>query len=189
MRRFLLLSVLMLVALAGCKMFGGGSEGSTQEPYGATQPEPGATTQGIPGAGGATAYEVQTGGTGESTAGMGGPEGTGLLSRRTLYFDFDSAQVRGEDIPVVQAHAQYLLSHPQARVTLEGHTDERGSREYNVALGEARAKSVAKLLEVNGVGRQRIHVISYGEEKPVALGHDEAAWQQNRRVEIVYGGR
>jgi len=111
------------------------------------------------------------------------------LARRTLYFDFDSAQVRSEDIPVIQAHAQYLLNHPQVRVTLEGHTDERGSREYNVALGEERAKAVAKLLEVNGVSQRQIQVISYGEEKPVALGHDEAAWQQNRRVEIVYGGR
>jgi len=188
MRNIRLMGVLIVMVLTGCQTLGGGSEESGASGTGAGSTSLGASTQGLPGSGEERAYEVQVQGTGKGQNGAG-PEGGGFLARRTLYFDFDSAQVRSEDIPVIQAHAQYLLNHPQARVTLEGHTDERGSREYNVALGEERAKAVAKLLEVNGVSQRQIQVISYGEEKPVALGHDEAAWQQNRRVEIVYGGR
>ncbi len=189
MTRLMLIGlVLMLVTLPGCQLFGGGEKEAGAE-QAAAQAPPSAATQGLAAGEGTTVYEVQTMGSGEASGiGKAGPDETGMIAKRTLYFDFDSAQVRGEDIPVVKAHARYLMANPQLVVTLEGHTDERGSREYNVALGEARAKAVAKLLELNGVDHRRIRVISYGEEKPMALGHDEAAWQQNRRVEIVYGG-
>ncbi len=175
----------LVLALTGCKTLTGEGEKTAAA---AVQPAAAvaeaARTQGLTGEGGEVLYEVESG-----VPGGEGPaaEAGGLLQRRTLYFDFDSARVKPEDVPVVQAHARYLVDHPDLRVTLEGHTDERGSREYNVALGEARAKAVARLLEVNGVPADRIRVVSYGEEKPVALGHDEAAWAKNRRVEIVYG--
>ncbi len=111
------------------------------------------------------------------------------LSKRTIYFQYDSSLVQQDFIPVIAAHAQYLLSHPKYRLILEGHADERGSREYNIALGEQRAKSVARMMEVQGVPATQLEVISYGEEKPAVEGHNEAAWQLNRRVELIYQGQ
>ncbi len=108
------------------------------------------------------------------------------LSQSTIYFMFDSSQIQQDFIPVVAAHAQYLLSHPNQKVILEGHADERGSREYNIALGEQRAKSVYRLMKVQGVSDAQLEIVSYGEEKPAAQGMDEASWQLNRRTEIAY---
>ncbi len=108
------------------------------------------------------------------------------LSQRTFYFDFDRSALRSDDRPVIMAHAEYLVDHPSVHVTLAGYTDERGSREYNLALGEQRAKSVSDLLLLQGVGQNQVNVVSYGEERPDALGHDEESWQQNRKVVIVY---
>ena len=110
------------------------------------------------------------------------------LSKRTVYFDFDSYEVKSADREVIMAHAQYLASHPEAKVVLEGHADERGTREYNIALGERRAKAVSQLMLLQGASQSQIDVISFGEERPVALGHDESAWSANRRVEILYPG-
>ena len=93
-----------------------------------------------------------------------------------------------EDRPIIEAHAGYLAAHPNARVILEGHTDERGSREYNLALGERRSIAVRQMMTVLGVSPDQIQVVSYGEEKPAAEGHDEEAWRLNRRVEITYPG-
>jgi peptidoglycan-associated lipoprotein len=87
---------------------------------------------------------------------------------------------------VVAAHAKFLAAHPAARVRLEGHTDERGSREYNIGLGDRRAQSVRRALLLQGASDAQISTVSYGEERPAVLGHDEAAWAKNRRVEIVY---
>jgi peptidoglycan-associated lipoprotein len=101
----------------------------------------------------------------------------------------DSSQVQDDFVPVIAAHAHYLVAHPGQRVVMEGHGDERGSREYNIALGEQRAKSVASMLRVQGVGDNQLDVVSYGEEKPAAFGHDEASWELNRRVELVYQGK
>ena len=112
-----------------------------------------------------------------------------LLSKRIIYFDFDSAQVKEEYRPVVEAHAKYLAGHPSAHVVLEGHADERGTREYNMALGERRANAVKKLMVLMGADPNQIDVVSYGEERPAVLGHDESAWSKNRRVEIVYKRR
>ncbi|WP_031435044.1 peptidoglycan-associated lipoprotein Pal [Methylomarinum vadi] len=111
------------------------------------------------------------------------------LSKHTIYFMYDSSQVQQDFIPVIAAHAQYLLAHPAQRLVLQGHADERGSREYNIALGEQRAKSVARMMKVQGVAEGQLEVVSYGEEKPAAEGHDEASWQLNRRVELIYQGR
>ncbi|MEQ1529495.1 MAG: peptidoglycan-associated lipoprotein Pal [Methylococcales bacterium] len=108
------------------------------------------------------------------------------LSKQTIYFMLDSSQVQEDFVPVIAAHSQYLASHGNQRIVLEGHGDERGSREYNIALGEQRAKSVANMMKVQGVSESQIEVVSYGEEKPAAFGHDEASWEMNRRVEVVY---
>jgi peptidoglycan-associated lipoprotein len=110
----------------------------------------------------------------------------GLLATRVIYFDFDNAEIKGDGIAVVAAHAKYLAAHSAVRVRLEGHTDERGSREYNIGLGERRAQSVRRALLLQGVSDAQMSTVSYGEERPAAPGHDEAAWAKNRRVEIVY---
>ncbi|OQK18098.1 hypothetical protein AU255_09700 [Methyloprofundus sedimenti] len=108
------------------------------------------------------------------------------LSKRTIYFKYDSSQVLNEFIPVINAHAQYLMNHPNQRITLEGHSDERGTREYNIALAEQRAKSVFKMLQLIGVMSNQVDIVSYGEEKPVALEHNDDSFALNRRVEVVY---
>ncbi len=114
----------------------------------------------------------------------GGPNGT-----KTIYFMFDSSQVQEEFVPVIAAHAQSLQSNSSQHVIVEGHADERGSREYNIALGERRAKAVARMMTMQGASDSQIEVVSYGEEKPAASGHDESAWQLNRRAEIDYQGQ
>ena len=111
-----------------------------------------------------------------------------LLSKRRLLFDFDSAAIRDEYRPVLEAHAQFMKANKEARAILQGHTDERGSREYNLALGQRRAESVLKALNLLGVPEEQMEAVSLGEEKPVAEGHNEEAWQQNRRTEIIYQG-
>jgi peptidoglycan-associated lipoprotein len=111
-----------------------------------------------------------------------------ILSTRVIYFDFDSNVVKDEYRPMVQAHAKYLTENRSASLRIEGHTDERGSREYNLALGNRRAESVKKILVVLGVQEGRIEIISFGEEKPAESGHDEASWAKNRRTELKYKG-
>lgn len=110
----------------------------------------------------------------------------GMLAKRTVYFDFDSSEIRGEGTEIVAAHAKHLAATPAARVRLEGHTDERGSREYNIGLGERRAQAVRRALLLQGATDAQLSTVSYGEERPAAAGSDEAAWTKNRRVEIVY---
>jgi peptidoglycan-associated lipoprotein len=111
------------------------------------------------------------------------------ISRRIIYFDYDSDAIRDEYRPVLEAHAAYLGEQPSLRGTLEGHTDERGSREYNLGLGERRGQAVKRVLGVLGASSSQVSVVSYGEERPAADGHDESAWAQNRRVEILYRAR
>ncbi len=147
---------------------GGGRQGGDQDKYG------GAQSQGF------------QSGPGYSGSPLDDPQNP--LSKRVIYFLYDSAEISPEFVPVIEAHARYLISHPQIQVTLEGHADERGSREYNIALGEQRANSVARKLEVLGVDQGQFSIVSYGEEKPAADGHDEASWQLNRRVEVRYPG-
>lgn len=108
------------------------------------------------------------------------------LSKQVIYFELDSSQVKQEYVSVVAAHAQYLASHPNQHVILAGHADERGSSEYNIALGEQRAKSVERMMKSQGVTAGQLEIVSYGEEKPATSGSGESAWQQNRRVEVGY---
>jgi peptidoglycan-associated lipoprotein len=109
-----------------------------------------------------------------------------IQQKNVVYFDYDSSEIRSEYVPVVAAHAQYLVKYPTARVRLEGHTDERGSREYNIGLGERRAQTVRRALLAQGVAEAQIATVSYGEERPAVEGSDEAAYGQNRRVELVH---
>jgi peptidoglycan-associated lipoprotein len=109
-----------------------------------------------------------------------------LQQKSIVYFDFDSSEIRSEYVPVVAAHAGYLVKFPTARVRLEGHTDEKGSREYNIGLGERRAQAVRRALMLQGVADAQITTVSYGEERPAAEGSDDAALAQNRRVELVH---
>lgn len=108
------------------------------------------------------------------------------LSVRIIYFEYDSSNIQSEYLSAIEAHAAYLVRNPNSVVTLEGHADERGSREYNLALGERRAQSVRQRMTLLGASASQIRLVSYGEERPAVDGHDEAAWQQNRRVEILY---
>ena len=105
---------------------------------------------------------------------------------QTYYFEYDSNTMEQHDIGPIKAQANYMVEHPSAKVRLEGNTDERGSREYNIALGLRRAQAVEQLMEAQGVSPNQIAVVSYGKERPVALGHDESAWELNRRVHLVY---
>jgi peptidoglycan-associated lipoprotein len=108
------------------------------------------------------------------------------LSKRIYYFDYDSNVVHDQDRPAIDANANYLVAHPNTKVMLEGHTDPRGSREYNIGLGERRAKAVAEILTAKGVNPAQIRVVSYGAEKLASPGHSEADFQQDRRVVLVY---
>jgi peptidoglycan-associated lipoprotein len=129
---------------------------------------------------------VGSGGYGNSRLGPEFSDPNNPLSKSTIYFMLDSSQIQPDFEPVIAAHSRYLSSHPGQRITLEGHADERGSREYNIALGENRARSVANLMRAQGVSDSQLELVSYGEEKPAALGSDESAWELNRRVELVY---
>jgi peptidoglycan-associated lipoprotein len=169
--------VVFLAACGGGSALKGGNAGGEQ----------GATPSGAGGAGGA-----ETGGAGGAGAQgqpLGGSQGamTGEKPEKMrVYFEFDSSAVDADNRVIVEQHAAYMMAHLAVKVTLQGNTDERGTREYNLALGERRATSVERMLRVLGVASERITTISYGEEQPVAMGHNESAWRLNRRVEFVY---
>jgi peptidoglycan-associated lipoprotein len=112
-----------------------------------------------------------------------------LLANRVVYFEYDADHVPASDRPVVEAHGRYLADNGSATITLEGHADERGSREYNIALGERRANAVRQVMTLLGANSAQIRVVSYGEERSAVEGHDESAWSRNRRVEIIYRHR
>ena len=111
-----------------------------------------------------------------------------ILSRRSVYFDFDSNLIKDEYRPLVTAHARYLQQNPGAKMRIEGHADERGSREYNIALGQRRSEAVKQMMQLLGARAEQIEPVSFGEEKPKATGHDETSWAENRRGDIVYQG-
>lgn len=110
----------------------------------------------------------------------------GVLAKRSVYFDFDRFDIKDEYRGLIEAHAKYLRDHKERNVALEGNADERGSREYNLALGQKRAEAVRKAMTVLGVADGQVEAVSFGKEKPRALGHDEAAWAENRRTDIRY---
>lgn len=111
---------------------------------------------------------------------------TSILAKRSVYFPFDVSAVQADDKPIVEAHGKYLSEHPDRKVRVEGNCDERGSNEYNLALGQRRADSVKKMLELAGAKASQIETVSYGKEKPVCTEHNEACWKQNRRSDIKY---
>ena len=111
---------------------------------------------------------------------------SGALAKRSVFFDFDRFEVKSEFQPLVEAHGRYLASMKQRNIVIEGNADERGSREYNLALGQKRADAVKSRLTLLGATNGQIETISYGEERPRATGHDESSWAQNRRADILY---
>lgn len=123
-------------------------------------------------------------GEGSGYGDMGGPQAS--IANRTYYFDFDSNMIHDSDKAAINANASYLLSHQDAKVVVEGHTDPRGSREYNIALGERRANAVADMLESKGVNHSQIRVVSYGAQRLAADGRDEESYRLDRRAVIVY---
>ena len=178
------------VALAACE----GTVGTVEDSQtGSESPSGTASTSGT-GADSVSGTDTTATGTGESgttvsagtTAGHVLDDPASPLGTRTIYFEFDSSEVPASGQAVIEAHARYLSEHSGALITLEGHADERGSREYNIALGEQRANAVNRLMTLLGASGPQIRTISYGEERPAADGHDESAWQLNRRVEIIY---
>ena len=111
-----------------------------------------------------------------------------ILSKRSIFYDFDKFDVRSEYRPLVEAHAKYLRENAAARMLIQGNADERGSREYNVGLGQRRSDGVKKMMTLLGVRDSQIESVSLGEEKPMADGHNEEAWAKNRRSDILYSG-
>lgn len=109
-----------------------------------------------------------------------------ILSKRSIYYDYDMSNIKPEFRPLVEAHARYLRDHPGASIAIQGNTDERGSHEYNIALGQRRSESVMKMMQLLSVPERQMEAISFGREKPRALGHDEASWAENRRSDIFY---
>ncbi|MFV1972707.1 MAG: peptidoglycan-associated lipoprotein Pal [Thiohalobacterales bacterium] len=163
-----LFALALVALLAGCSSTGDTQEGADVEDRGTE----GVETSGAAGAG--------------SFSGASLDDPNSPLSRRVIYFEYDSSEFLADDQELVAAHAAYLADNPNQMITLEGHGDERGSREYNIGLGDRRAQSVRRVFELQGVSPQQISIVSYGEEKPAAEGHSDAAWRLNRRVEIVY---
>lgn len=133
---------------------------------------------------------VQTSGATENAAPEAVPGAAGTTSEaqfeKRVHFAFDSSAIDDTDRAIVEANAKYLSAHADEHVKLEGNTDERGTREYNLALGDRRAQAVERMLKELGIAPTRISTISYGKERPVAHGHGEDAWAQNRRVDFVY---
>ncbi len=110
----------------------------------------------------------------------------GALANRIIYFEFDSAKLTSESIEILETHGNFIAGNGEVTVRLEGHADERGSREYNIALGDRRAQSVRRVLLFQGASTDQVETVSYGEEQPAVSGHDEEAWARNRRVELIY---
>ncbi|MFZ1910471.1 MAG: peptidoglycan-associated lipoprotein Pal [Burkholderiales bacterium] len=181
--RVILIAALLAV-LAGCASAPMSQE---QPPAGVEDRSPGASgaqSQGVEGKG-VTGVDL----TGQKGAGMNPlTDPQSILSKRSIYYDFDKFDVKDEYKPMIEAHAAYLRDHPEAKVLIQGNTDERGSREYNVALGQRRADGVKKLLLLLGAKEDQVEAVSLGEEKPKAQGTSEEAYAQNRRCDILYKG-
>lgn len=179
---------LMLTALAGC---------SSTEPMPGEGAGSGSDVSAVDQNGGSTVYGGEQG-SGVSSSGLSDQERmnaeenaqkaeqAAMRKITTFYFDFDTSEIKPEARDVLIAHAQYLANNPDQHVRLEGHADERGTKEYNLALGERRANAVERFLIVNGASRNQIETVSYGEEKPAVMGTGESVWAQNRRVELIF---
>ncbi len=179
MKKFLVAAA-MAALLAGC---------STQ-PTAPVEDQSAAAAAAAAKDGAATSGTTTSGVSGSATGTGANPlkDPNNILSKRSIYFEYDSFVVEDKYKAQIDAHARYLSANRSAKVTLQGHTDERGSREYNIALGQKRADAVKRAMTLMGVQDVVIETVSYGKEKPKREGHDEAAWAENRRVDIVYFG-
>lgn len=189
MKGILLIALLTATfAFSGCGLFG--KKNTSQPPANAQNPGEvggsGPETSGAP-AGGYPPAPVEIGGA--AAAAPLNPDSTGLDAlaggETVVRFEFDSITINAEGMVLVQRFGKYLADNPAARLRLEGHTDERGTREYNVGLGERRANAVQDALIAAGASAAQLGIISYGEERPASPGHDESDWSRNRRVQIV----
>jgi len=163
------LAALMIGLLAGC------ATQSSQESSPAPAPAPSAmsTTPGARSAPGTSVAGVRT-------------SGKSMPQAHSVYYDYDRSEIKSEDVKLIEAHAQYLREHTDLKVKVEGNADERGSAEYNLALGQRRADAVQKRMTILGIPSDRIETVSFGKEKPKARGHEESSWSENRRSDIVY---
>jgi peptidoglycan-associated lipoprotein len=184
MRKWII-GALVVAAIAGCSSTG------TQDAAPVEDRGPTATTPAT--GGGATTSGATTAGVSGTPVGGAGAasalrDPNSILSKRSVYFDYDQFVIKDEYKALVEAHAKYLQANRSARATLQGHTDERGTREYNIALGQKRADAVKKLMLLLGASEIQIETVSFGKEKPRREGHDEASWTENRRVDILHAG-
>ena len=179
------LLVLPVVMLFGCQSTPDKSADQKAPEVSKPKTDPSATTKPDAGAGAGSATPIDTSKGAKADAGTDKSAAPGNL-KNTVYFDFDRFDIKPEFREAVLAHAAYLSKNPGATVKIEGHCDERGTREYNIALGDRRATAVRQLLKLQGVADKQIATISFGEERPVALGHDEDSWWQNRRAVFAY---
>ena len=178
MRKWII-AAFTLMALAGCSSTDTQSPAPVEEHPPTATTAPGATTSGAPSTG--------VSGTAGAMAPHKNPNNI-LAKERSVYFDYDEYAIKDQYRPMIEAHAKYLQANPSLKVTLQGNTDERGTREYNIALGQRRADAVKQLMVLLGANAVQIETVSFGKEKPRREGHDEAAWAENRRVDIVYVG-
>ncbi len=177
----IVLAALVALAVAGCQTTP--TPAPVEDKSGTTPPPATSAPSGT-----STTGTTAGGVTGTTTAVNPLRDPNNVLSKRSIFFEFDSFTVSDQFKPLVEAHARYLNANRSARVTLQGHGDERGAREYNIALGQKRAEAVKRMMTLLGVQEMQIETVSFGEEKPQNPGHDEAAWAENRRVDIVYAG-
>ena len=193
LRNFTSVVLVLALSAAGCAQQNNGANGA-----GAAGGANGYGSNGQYGAGYGNAGQAGYGNGANGAGQYGNGEGrytpadlrnpASILSQRVIYFDYDSSNIKPEYQAVVNAHAALLAAYPNLKVKLEGHADERGSREYNVALSERRGYAVQDYVLLKGVKLDQVEVIGYGEEIPAVFGHDESAWGKNRRVEIRYAG-
>lgn len=165
----LIAAAMVLSACGGTPKKDGGAQ---VQDRGAATVEAGAEASGAAGAAGVYAAQLE--------------DPNSVLYNKVVYFDFDQSTIRSEYVDMLRAHAAFLASNPAVSVSIEGHADERGSREYNIGLGERRANAVHDFLAAEGVAANQMTTISYGEERPADPAHDEAAWSKNRRAVLVY---
>jgi peptidoglycan-associated lipoprotein len=182
--RKLFVGILAVLMLASC------SSTPTQDTAPVEERAPDATA---PGSGGASTAGTATSGiSGTPSSGATGlsplKDPKSILSQRSIYFDYDSYLVKPEHRALVEAHAKYLQANRNARMIIQGNTDERGTREYNIALGQKRADAIKKLLLLLGATESQVETVSFGKEKPRNPGSGESAWAENRRGDIVYAG-
>jgi peptidoglycan-associated lipoprotein len=180
MRKFIIAAV-VVVALAGCSSTGTQTAAPVEDRPADTSAAGGATTSGT------SAAPVAGTPARGSTPAHKDPANI-LSQKRSVYFEFDEFVIKDEYKATVEAHAKYLQGNKVLKVTLQGNSDERGTREYNIALAQKRADSVKKLMQLLGATEIQIETVSFGKEKPRREGHDEASWAENRRVDIVYVG-